>query len=145
MKYGTWKGKQHAAGTQQTGKSCGNKRDRRGSTQGADGHAPTWSIRRRLPLNKLCINGAYTEDRAGWDEEQLKGHCGRIYDDPEEDKGTQERSVRVFRENGSRETTLREEGITVDLALRARGNMHTDKANGPRGHHRDGDAAGATH
>ena len=33
--------------------------------------------------DQLCINGAFTEDRARW-QEALKGLCAQVYDDPEE-------------------------------------------------------------
>ena len=60
---------------------------------------------------------------------RVQGHCAKIYDDPEEDNGTQERRIGMFREERKRQKEEEEEGkgredvITVDLVLRARGNM----------------------
>ena len=55
-----------------------------------------------------------------------------MYDDPEENTGTQERRVRMFRAEESRqkEEQGRVAEITADLVLRARGNMQSDEATG---------------
>ena len=45
---------------------------------------------KHIPLNKLCVHGAYTEDRTRWKEE-LKVHGAKVYKDLEEDNGTQEK------------------------------------------------------
>ena len=50
-----------------------------------------------------------------------------MYDDPEENTGTQERRIRMFRAEESIQKG-RDAEITVDLVLRARGNMQPDEA-----------------
>ena len=62
----------------------------------------------------------------------LNQQCGKIYDDPEEDNGTQAWRIWKFREEGKRQKGGgREEQITVDPAPRARGNAQLNWANGP--------------
>ena len=51
----------------------------------------------------------------------------------------------MFRAAESRQKEGREVESTVDLVLRARGNMLPGKANGPEDTNRDGDAEGAAH
>ena len=58
----------------------------------------------------------------------MKGHCAKIYDDPEEDSGTLEWRIRTFWKETDKK---KEEEITVDLVFRARGNMQPDNANCP--------------
>ena len=64
--------------------------------------------------------------------QEVKKSCAEMYDDPEEDNGTQERRIRKSGQDGNRpkQEEGREEVVAVDVVLRARGIMQTDKANG---------------
>ena len=102
-RYGTWKWQQHDAWTLKK-IVLRRKFHRRGKyTKCGWTCCPKRRVRRSLPLKKRCINGAYTEDRARW-EEELKGHSAKIYDDPEEVEGTPERENQRQRREGGRES-----------------------------------------
>ena len=54
----------------------------------------------------------------------------RLFVDPEENNDRQEKRIRMFRAEGSRQTEGRVE-ITVDVVIRARSDTQPDRANAP--------------
>ena len=66
-------------------------------------------------------------------EEELKERCAKVCDDPGEDNGAQGKRIQKchgVRESTEKEKEGREEDTTVEV-LRARGNVHPVKTNGP--------------
>ena len=46
----------------------------------------------------------------------MQGHRAKIYDDLEEDKGSQKRSIRAFKEEGDRQKDVEAEGGTNQIS-----------------------------
>ena len=132
VKCGTWKRHQHDAIMLKKRKLGGKQPDNQGHLPGAVDMLPEVRVRRRPPLKKSCTHGVFTEDRARC---EAKGHRAKIYDDPEDDNGTQGRRTgrrtRKLKKERDRlkEEEGREEKIMVDLALRGRGDVRPDEAN----------------
>ena len=86
----------------------------------------------RPVITKLWVNGRASEDRDEWTEE-VRAHCERCYDDKGETSEVQAERILCQRRRGDHCEALqgRRVTITVDVVLRARGNMLRNKANGP--------------
>ena len=80
--------KGNPAGTSTTGEE---------RTQGADGYAHQSQGQEETPTEPFLKTGP--DGKRSWGE----GHCAKIYYDLEEDKDTQERRIRAFREEGDRQ------------------------------------------
>ena len=87
---------------------------------------------KRRPLNKLCVEGRFTEDGAVWTEEPQR-HYQDVYDDKEATTEKQEERIMQFRADGDRHFTKEKRiaEMTIDFVLRAKARVSEEKVNGP--------------
>ena len=94
------------------------------------GALPSGKIIKKPVVTKLWVNGRATEDREEWNEE-VRLHCEKSYDDKSETPEVQAEREQRCRGDSAVAVQGRQDQITVNRVLRARGKILSGKSNGP--------------